>query len=102
MGGEGEDEGEQKKKSRSNKPDSHGEEVWKWRFGGEKSHSGAGLYVLVILSPLFLSVLCLGYLQSPIFKKKIFQAKNRLMQTIVSVYDIFQQSPKPHFWSTMK
>lgn len=56
-----------KKKSRSNKPDSHGEEVWKWRLGGEKSHSGAGLHVLVILSPLFLSVLCLGYLQSQIF-----------------------------------
>lgn len=64
---EGGVKGNKKKKSRSNKPDSHGEEVWKWRLGGEKSHSGAGLHVLVILSPLFLSVLCLGYLQSPIF-----------------------------------
>lgn len=67
LGGGGGVKGNKKKKSRSNKPDSHREEVWKWRLGGEKSHSGAGLHVLVILSPLFLSVLCLGYLQSPIF-----------------------------------
>lgn len=67
--------GKRKKKSRSNKPDSHRGEVWKWRLGGEKSHSGAGLHVLVILSPLFLSVLCLGHLQSLFFKKNNFKPK---------------------------
>lgn len=73
----GEDEGEQKKKKSRNKPDSHREEVWKWRLGGEKSHSGAGLHVLVILSPLFLSVLCLGYLQSPIFYLFFFSGQKQ-------------------------